>query len=163
MKNWTVKTGEYGKDMIPHHGNKFLIGNGYFGIRGTLEEHTKEHMCAINLAGIYDKAGDAWRESVNAPNVLYTCVEVDGKTYALPETAPEQHEQSLDFYHAVHDRTTRWKTEKGNVTVKAERFASMRRQHIAAARYTVSADYACEITIKSGIDGDMWDINGPHL
>lgn len=67
------------KEDIPWNGNRFLTGNGYFGIRGTLEEYAKEHMCAVNMAGIYDRAGDAWRESVNAPNPLYTYVVVNGK------------------------------------------------------------------------------------
>ena len=88
MKEWIVKTNEYDSGIIPHNGNKFLTGNGYFGIRGTMEEHTKEQMCAINLAGIYDKVGDAWRESVNAPNMLYTYIAVDGEKYALPESKP---------------------------------------------------------------------------
>ncbi len=161
--NWIVKTNEFSKDLIPHNGNKFLTGNGFFGVRGTMEEVKKENMCAINLAGVYDKAGDGWRESVNAPNVLYTITEVDGKAYTLPEIEPKSHEQSLDFYKAIHNRKTVWTTDKGELTVEAERFASMSNQSIIALKYTVSADYDCEIKIISGIDGDVWDINGPHF
>ena len=40
--NWTVQTNEYKKELIPHNGNKFLTGNGFFGIRGTMEEAEKE-------------------------------------------------------------------------------------------------------------------------
>lgn len=163
INEWVVKTNEYSKDIIPHNGNKFLIGNGYFGIRGTMEEHTKEQMCAINLARVYDRAGDAWRESVNAPNVLYTYTEVDGAVYNICRTPPSRHEQRLDFHNGLHLRETSWKTDRGTIEIRAERFASMSRQHIIAMEYSVSADYDCEITIKSGIDGDVWDINGPHL
>lgn len=161
--NWIVKTNEFSKEIIPHNGNKFLTGNGFFGVRGTMEEVNKENMCAINLAGVYDKAGDGWRESVNAPNVLYTVTEVDGKAYTLPEIEPKSHEQSLDFYNAIHNRKTVWATDKGELTVEAERFASMSNQSIIALKYTVSADHDCEIKITSGIDGDVWDINGPHF
>ena len=78
-----ISTG-FEKDRIPWYGNKFLNGNGYFGVRGTMEEYTKENMPAINMAGIYDRVGNAWRESINAPNVLYTYIKADGCVYALP-------------------------------------------------------------------------------
>ena len=78
MKNMIVRSDGFSVEDISHNGNKFLVGNGYFGIRGTLEEYTKENMCAINLAGVYDKAGEGWRESVNAPSPLYTYVKVNG-------------------------------------------------------------------------------------
>lgn len=102
MVDFILTEKEFDRDNIPWNGNRFLIGNGYFGIRGTLEEYTKENMCAVNMAGIYDRAGDAWRETVNAPNPLYTYVKVYGKKYALPENEPVSHEQTLDFENGLH-------------------------------------------------------------
>lgn len=158
-----LKENEFNKDNIAWNGNRFLIGNGYFGVRGTLDEYTKKQMCAINMAGIYDRVGDSWRESVNAPNPLYTYITVDGKEYRLPETEPTQHTQALDFRYGIHTRETTWQTENGSVAVKSERFASMSHRHIIAMKYTVSATYDCRIGIFSGIDADVWDINGPHF
>lgn len=151
------------KEQIPFHGNKFLIGNGYFGVRGTMEEYKKENMPAINLAGIYDKVGDKWRESVNAPNPLFTYIKIDGKEFTLPEDEPYSHEQSLDIETAIHTRKTVWKTSKGKVTVVCERFASMSNQHLIGMKYSILTDYDCEIEILTGIDGNVWDINGPHF
>ncbi len=160
---WTISENIFEKDNIPHYGNKYLTGNGYFGIRGTMEEYDKSGMCAINMAGIYDRVGDSWRESVNAPNVLYTYIKVNGKKLALPDDTAEAHTQELDFYNAIHKRETTWCVDGGKVTVKCERFASMARQHLICLKYTVSADFECKIEIVSGIDGDVWDINGPHF
>mgnify|MGYP001113047601 FL=1 len=154
---------EFNKDNIAWNGNRFLIGNGYFGIRGTLEEYTKKQMCAVNMAGIYDRVRDSWRESVNAPNPIYTYVKVNGKAYTLPDEKPKFHQQELDFRYGIHCRVTRWKTEHGDITVICERFASIARQHIIAMKYTFSADFDCEAEIVTGIDGDVWDINGPHF
>lgn len=163
MKNFTIKTNQFNKDDITHNGNKFFTGNGYFGIRGTLEEYTKEHMCAVNLSGVYDKAGDGWRESVNAPNPLYTVLLVDNEKFALPERIPETHEQTLDITKGLHKRRTVWKTEKGNITIECERFSSMSHQHIIAMKYTFKIDFNADIEIITGIDGEVWDINGPHF
>jgi len=163
MNKMTIKTNEYYEKLIPHNGNKFLTGNGYFGVRGTMEEHKKENMPCVNLAGIYDKVGDKWRESVNAPNPLFTCVKVDGEIFALPEKEPLSHEQSVNIETAIHTRKTVWKTEKGKITVECERFASMANQHLICMKYSVSADCDCEIEIITAVDGDVWDINGPHF
>lgn len=160
---WSISENTFIKDNIPHYGNKYLIGNGYFGIRGTMEEYDKSGMCAINMAGIYDRVGTSWRESVNAPNVLYTYIKINGEKIALPENAPFSYIQELDFYNAIHKRETVFNVSGGKVTIKAERFASMTNQHLVGLSYTVSADFDCDIEIISGVDGDVWDINGPHF
>lgn len=148
--------------MITNNGNKYLSGNGYMGIRGTLQEYEKEHFPAINLAGIYDQVGDGWREPLNAPNPLYTYITVDNITYRLPEVKEKEHDLSLDYRYGILKRKTEWQSEKGKIIVNAERFVSMVEKHLIAMDYSVQVDYDCQITITTGIDGDVWDINGPH-
>ena len=45
---------------IPRGTGTVFLWSGYFGIRGTLEEYTKEQMCAVKMAGIYHKMGNSW-------------------------------------------------------------------------------------------------------
>ena len=163
MEQKSISETLFDKTNIPFYGNKFLIGNGYFGIRGALEEYKKENMPAVNMAGIYDKVGDKWRESVNAPNPLFARIKVDGQDLKLPESEPFSHKQNLDIKTAIHTRKTVWKTEKGQITVFCERFASMANQHLICMKYSVSVDFDCKLEIITGIDGDVWDINGPHF
>ena len=163
LRELTITSDKFNKDDIPHNGNKFLTGNGYFGVRGTLEEYNKDNMSAINLAGIYDRVGDSWRESVNAPNPLFTYVLIDGVKYSVLEAEPAEHTQTLDINRGIHSRRTVWKTQKGSITVECERFASMASQHFMGMKYTVSADFVCDVEVVTGIDGDVWDINGPHF
>lgn len=158
-----ISTNTFSKDEIPHNGNKFLNGNGYFGIRGTLEEYTKDNMCAVNMAGIYDQVGEAWRESVNAPNPIYTVLYIDGECCSVLDCEPKEYSQSLDIEKGIHSRKTVFEAEKGIIKINSERFASMANQHIIAMKYTVKADFDCEMEIVTGIDGDVWDINGPHF
>lgn len=159
---WNIRQKGFEREKIPALGNRFLCGNGYLGIRGTLEEYGKDEMAAINLAGIFDLAAGGWREPLNAPNGLYTCLSVDGVLCALPETEPGEHEMTLDFRHGIFGRETSWNTEGGSVTVRSERFASAAEIHLIALRYTVTVDHEADITIVTGIDGDVWDIHGPH-
>jgi trehalose/maltose hydrolase-like predicted phosphorylase len=59
---------EFHKDTIPSDGNKYLLGNGYLGCRGTLDEYTKKELVGLNLPGLYDEVSGKWCESVNSPN-----------------------------------------------------------------------------------------------
>lgn len=163
MNTWIINDNKFSADNIAWYGNKFLIGNGYIGIRGTMEEYGTSELPSINLAGIYDQVGDKWRESVNAPYALYTYIEADGKEYRLPDSEPCSHIQELDFKNAIHKRITSWKTDKGTITVTSERYASMATCHIIGMKYSVKADYDAKIIIHTGISKDVWDINGPHF
>ncbi len=159
---WEINQKGYKPEDITTEGNRFLIGNGYMGVRGTLEEYTKEQLVAVNLSGIYDKVGNGWREPLNAPNGLYTYIKVDGKEYRLPEEEPLSHEISLDFRHGILTRETTWHTPRGNITVRSQRFVSAGNVHRIGMRYQVNANFHADVEIVTGIDYDVWDIHGPH-
>lgn len=162
--NWTVSDSGYEPGKVTTNGNKFMTGNGYMGFRGVLDEFGKEQLAAVTLAGLYDRAGDKWREPVNAPNGLFTVISCDGQNLSVLETEPLSHTQSLDLRAAVHRRETVFGIrEGGELTYTAERFVSMDQLHLLAGKYTVRCTVDCRIVIKTGIDGAVWDINGPHL
>lgn len=162
MKNWIIEKTGFDKQEIAANGNCFLCGNGYMGIRGTLEEYEKEQLPAINLAGLYDKVGDGWREPVNAPNPLYTFPCIDGVKYALPQSEAVCHVQSLDYRHGLVRRKTVFRTARGTVTITTERFAHMGKRHLIGMTYYIMSDYDADVELYTGIDADVWDINGPH-
>jgi len=163
MRDWMIEEIGFDSEHITSNGNKFLVGNGYLGIRGTLQEYEKSEFPAINLAGIYDQVGDAWREPLNAPNGLYTYLEFEGKQYRLPKVLPSNHIISLDYRHGIFYRDTKWNTENGEIVVQAERFASLDEKHLIAMKYSIHTECDGEIKLFTGIDGDVWDINGPHF
>lgn len=160
---WIIEKNGFDSSDVELHGSKFLIGNGYMGYRGTMEEYTAKELVAINMAGLFDKNGDMWRESVNAPNPLYTVLCLDGKNLSLLNTPIKSHCQALNLKHGIHSRKTQFDIDGTTITVEAERFLSMKREHIMALSYCVSADRDVSLTLKTGIDKNIWDINGPHL
>ncbi|WP_086350406.1 glycosyl hydrolase family 65 protein [Candidatus Enterococcus clewellii] len=144
-------------------GNKFLIGNGYFGYRGTMEEYDKSELPACNLSGIYDQQGASWREPINAPNGLYTQLFVDGDPYDLRTKEVCAHQQQIDMHQALHQRRTVFSGKSGEVRVVSERFASGTDKHLLLMSYSFCLENTTNIRLVTGIDGDVWDINGPHL
>jgi len=151
------------KDDAELHGSKFLLGNGYVGYRGTLEEYGKASQVAVTVAGLYDKAGDAWREPVNAPNGFYTVLSAGGVALNPLDHAPARHQQTLDMRRAVHGRDSVFQTAANEIRVRSERFLSLDDVHLMAMKYQFTAARAETLVIRTGIDGEVWDINGPHL
>ncbi|MCR5837590.1 MAG: glycoside hydrolase family 65 protein [Lachnospiraceae bacterium] len=167
MIDWKIKDNLYNPDNVAWHGNKFLTGNGYMGVRGTLEEYTKEQLVAVNLAGMYDKVGDGWREPVNAPNGFYGYLVVDDEIVKLQDNAEgvdcEEHYIELDYRHGVFTRCTTFRVFRGNITLKSSRFVSMDNVHAGAIKTEICADFHADVKYVFGIDADVWDINGPHF
>jgi trehalose/maltose hydrolase-like predicted phosphorylase len=165
MKNiWNINKSGFEKADIELNGSKFLIGNGYMGYRGTMEEYGSEQLVAVNLAGFFDLArGSNWRESVNAPNPLYTVVSVGEKELNTATFILKSHEQNLDIRNGIHSRKTTFDVDGVSVTISSERFVSMARENVIALKYSVVADNNISVTVKTGIDCDIWDISGKHL
>ena len=159
MRHHTIRTTSFDKSQIPAFGNRFLIGNGYLGVRGTLEEYDREQLSAVNLAGIYDRCGDGWREPLNAPHPFWMKLTVDGTLTALPHMRAISHSQALDIQTGVHSRATEF---ENGVTLRTERFAHMRNQHLLCMKARIEAQKAGEFTLEYGIDADVWDLHGPH-
>ncbi|MCD1258119.1 glycoside hydrolase family 65 protein [Paenibacillus athensensis] len=161
--SWTVQETTFNQAQITTNGNKFMIGNGALGYRGTLEEFAKDQLTATTVAGLYDKVGDQWREPVNAPNGLATKLFANGRLLSVLETEPVSHTQELDIRHAKHRRETVFAVDGGTVTLQAERFVSMDSLNLIVARFSVTCSQPTSVMVETGIDGDVWDINGPHL
>ncbi|MCK8488923.1 glycoside hydrolase family 65 protein [Paenibacillus sp. MBLB2552] len=175
--SWIVRESGFDPEQIAHHGNKFMVGNGVLGYRGTLEEFGKSELTATIVAGLYDKVGEQWREPVNAPNGLATTVYWEGTPLSVLEAGPRvgaggggggpelvAHEQSLDLRRALHQRRSVFRMADGaEVTMTSERFCSAARSELIVCRLSIESSRDGELTIVTGIDGDVWDINGPHL
>ena len=162
MLDWIIREEGYQEENAATLGSRYLTGNGYMGIRGTLEEYEADKLPAINLAGIYDQSS-GWREPINLPNGCFSYLRVDGETLCLPDAAPTSHGIELDYRHGIFHRHTTWHTTRGNITLKTERFASMEQLHTIGMRFQISADFHADIELVTGVDTAVWDLNGPHL
>ena len=159
---WCIEE-PFSKDKIEANGSKYLIANGYMGYRGTLEEFGAEQLVALNLAGLFDRNGDSWRESVNAPNPFYTQCTVNGEKLNILEKEPLYHNQTLDFRFGIHSRKTTFKVGDAQIDISAERFLSMNNQHLAVLKYEVCSDKKVRVNVETLIDTNVWSIHGEHF
>ena len=159
MNLWSFTRRGYDPAEALDDGNRFLIANGYLGVRGTVEEAGPALCPAINLAGVYDRCEDRWREPVNAPNALYAALYWNGRPLALGEAEVRSHELGIDYRHGVFHR----ETDFGPVLLRSERIASLAEVHLLAARLSLEFAEDGEALLRCGIPTAIWDINGPHL
>ena len=157
MKKLVKQTYEY-RDIVSF-GNMFLLANGRYGYRGTLEEYRKEEMTGLNMLGVYDQYQDKWRESVNLPNPFYILVSSGNKEHSVLKEKPTHHEISLDIENASFNRHTTF----DDIDIISQRFVSSVQKDLLATRYIVKANKDININIKMGLDLDIYEINGPHF
>ncbi len=144
-------------------GNVYQIANGYMGYRGTLDEFTSEQLVGITLAGIFDRVGSAWREPVNAPNGGFTSVSLGGAELSALGNKVTRHRQTLRFGNALFERQTSFASKGTTLTVRSARFLSAETPNLGVIRFSITCSRAATVTIRTGIDGNIWDLNGPHL
>lgn len=158
-KAWIFEKTGYDPEDAVEDGNRFLLANGYMGVRGTVEEAGRGDLPAINLAGVYDRHGDLWRENVNAPNGLFVAITQDGEPMALGKREPVRHRLAISYRHGLLRR----ETDFGAMTLVSQRIASLAQPHLLASRLELSFTRDCRVELRTGISTDIWDINGPHL
>jgi nigerose phosphorylase len=152
-----------GKESLMRRGNIYQLANGYMGYRGTLDEFGPEEWVGVTLAGIFDQVGAAWREPVNAPNGGFTRVSVDGAELSALTSKVRRHKQTLQFAAALFERETIFASRTKTLTVKSSRFLSAAVPNLGVIKFSVSCDKPAQVTIRTGIDCNIWDLNGPHL
>lgn len=160
---WTLKENNFDPEKVVPLGNKFLTGNGYLGYRGTLDEYTSSDCVGLNIAGAYDGVAGKWRETVNAFNPFYLVAECDGRELTVRGGNVLSHAISLDISCGVFTRTTVFDTPYGKVELRSERFVSMAQKNVLCSRTVIRGEKPFALKIKAGVDGSVWDLNGPHL
>ena len=151
------------KESLMRRGNMYQIANGYMGYRGTLDEFGPDEAVGITLAGIFDQVGAAWREPVNAPNGGFTRVAIDGTEVSALDETVTGHRQTLHFANARFERETVFAVGGKLLTIRSARFLSAVQPNLGVVQFTVSCDRDAELTLSTGIDYNIWDLNGPHL
>ncbi|MBS1233761.1 MAG: Nigerose phosphorylase [Bacteroidetes bacterium] len=162
---WTIRSDKFvnEKESIMRNGNVYQVANGYMGYRGTLDEFGADELVGITLSGIFDRVGDAWREPVNAPNGGFTQVTLDGYEISALTTPVKKHSQWLSIENAVFSRETEYESQGKTLTIQSTRFLSTDTPNLGIIKFSFTCDKNARIKIRTGIDFNIWDLNGPHL
>lgn len=162
------RNGHHPEDVITA-GSNWLTGNGRVGCRGTFAEWARDGFVGCIVADTYDTADGKWRELVNAPNALHTRWTLDGDLVGLEVDEVAEGQAGLHLLQRFDLRIGRMTRRVGrelggtNVVLTEHRFASMSRTHLVVQRHVVEAPAGTRLDLVTGIDGDVWELNAPHL
>lgn len=148
---------------IVENGNKFLLGNGFIGCRGTLDEFGAQECVGINLAGVYDGVAGKWRETVNAFNPFYLCAFADGIALDVRGNNVLSHEAELDLYRGIFTRRTAFSVNGSRVELVCERFVNAAEKNNLCSRVTLTSEKDIDLAVKAYVDPEVWELNGPHF
>ena len=149
----------YRKEDIILDGNRFLLGNGHLGYRGTLEEYGKEELVSLLIAGVYDQYQDQWRENLSLPNPFFFRAYHEGKEVSVLTQEPSSHQTRLDIAKALYHRESQF----DELSLSSTRFVSHDDDALLGERIEIIANRAGNFTFRYGLNCDIYEIHGPHF
>ncbi|MGM0378861.1 MAG: glycosyl hydrolase family 65 protein [Bacillota bacterium] len=157
---WQIIENEFNKEQKINNGSNFLLGNGYLGYRANFCNDKKKDYVACIVTDTFDKADGKWRELCNVPNGLFTDFKVNGKKINNSETGFLDYKKTLDFQNGLLNIKRKF---KNGLKVQSQRFTSMKNKNLIAMKLNLNASKDLTLDIKSGIDGNVWSLNGNHF
>lgn len=163
---WVVIDDHHDPASVADVATRHLTGNGYLGYRGTLPEWDASATVGCTVSDTYDNADGKWAELCNVPNALHARWEVLGATLAVAADEPpsdrDRLERRLDVRYVRQHRILAPAVGPVRRLVD-ERFASMAQRHLVAQRQRVLAEPGTRLICTTGIDGQVWSLNGDHF
>ncbi|HKK48224.1 MAG TPA: glycosyl hydrolase family 65 protein [Alkalispirochaeta sp.] len=159
--SWEIHETQFIPEQVVTTGSNYMIGNGYLGYRGTFADDGRDQYVACVVSDTYDNADGVWKELVTVPNGLFTEVAVDGTPVRWREAGWSHYRRALNFRYGGWSADATWK-EHG-LHIREERFAGYDDLHRISSRTHITAQRALKLSLRTGIDGDIWSLNGEHF
>lgn len=168
---WTIDYYGYDPGVNEYSVETLLtIGNGFIGIRGAMPEMriSDDQYPATYLAGLYNDIPSTVsgkkitnEDIVNAPNLQFLTVEVDGETIDYSSHHVKELERHLDLKTGLFSAKAAVKYSSGKeLVITTKKFVSMADRNRYAVFYDVDpVNFSGEITVISEADGDVFNYN----
>lgn len=159
---WEVHEERFDAEQIVTTGSNFLTGNGYLGYRGTFSDDRAAQFAACVVSDTYDNADGKWTELCTVPNGLFWEVEIGEEALRWREqlVGSAAYRRGLDYRYGewfAHAAT------RHALEIRDERFADYADIHRVLSRRTVTVSQPVRLRIRSGLDGELWNLNGEHV
>jgi 1,2-alpha-glucosylglycerol phosphorylase len=158
---WDIYETHFEPDQLVTTGSNFMVGNGYLGYRGTFCDDTAKEFVACVVTDTYDNADGVWTELATVPNGLYTALSVDGEPVRLGDTGWDSYRRGINVQTGLWE--FRAASSKHGFEITERRTASYDDIHLLSSQLEVRAKRDLTLSIKTGIDGKVWSLNGEHF
>ncbi|MEM9000866.1 MAG: glycosyl hydrolase family 65 protein [Bacteroidota bacterium] len=162
---WEIIEKSFDPQQLVTTGSNFMIGNGYMGYRGTFEEWQAEEFVACIVTDTWDLAKNSkWSELCNVPNGLFAQLYLEDEMLNMFDGHTKEYYRALDMRYGLNQRRMHWSSTNGHsVTIETEKFASLANHHLLVMQYRFIAHQKGKYRFVTGIDSEVWSINGAHF
>ncbi|MCF8000275.1 MAG: glycoside hydrolase family 65 protein [Halanaerobiales bacterium] len=169
---WNITEKEFKVENNHHNETIFSLGNGYMGLRGTLEEDytgsEDETTPGFYINGIYEqeeiiygefapKQPKKYQSMINLMDWTSINVFIDNEKFDLIEGQIEDYKRTLDIKNGLLKRSLIWTTKSNKkVKIEIERLISFEYEHVGAIQYSIKPlNFDGNIKLVSAFDGNV--------
>lgn len=164
---WMVEQKQWEPQKERFYESLFSLGNGYMGLRGTMEEtYSADTLKGMYLGGVWypDKTRVGWWKNgypeyfgkvINAPAAIDIRVFVNDEELDMARLPVLSFSRELNMKTGCLTRSVSLKTKPGQVKLTAERFVSMHQKQLLFTRVCVTPDYEATVRIDAVIDAHV--------
>lgn len=164
MEQWIVKDKNNDLKKIKNWESLMCQGNGYIGVRNSLEEHYTNEKRGAFINGVFDEPKGEVTELAALPDVLNCEIEINGEKVNMLSGKADEYKRELNLKNGESIRSFLWTGKNGSsARLEYKRFVSDVKKHIVAQKITVTPLCDANINILSGIDAKITNSGVQHF
>ena len=151
---WLLSEADYEPALEHEVESRFVVGNGFLGVRGSLEQPTQASRPRTYIAGLFDspEGNPPVPSLVAAPDWLDLRLLINGEALSLENGQALEYFRILDFRRGVLITRLRQKTESGLcVRLETMRFAALSSRGVATQIASIEVDKQLRVGLEVGI------------
>jgi len=166
LENWIVEESSFNSNFLGKCEAIFCQGNGYLGLRSTLEEEYVGETRNLFVTGTFNQFYEnEVTELPNLPDFTKVVLFINKKRFTLEKGKIRDYHRKLNLQTGEVIRKVEWESPDGEIICFTfGRLVSMANDHVIASRIEITpVTGEVELMIVSGIDGTVSNTGAQHL
>ncbi len=164
MDTYKISENKFNADKLQKFESIACQGNGYIGVRNSLEEKYVHTHRNTFINGVFDAPHEEVTELAALPDVTNFELYINSDRFDMLTGTVNKYERSLNMKNGESvRRVTRTGGNGIKVTYVFSRLVSQTHRHIVAERVQIICDSDAQIRIVTGIDGKMTNSGVQHF
>lgn len=164
--SWIIEETSFHEKYTGKCESIFTQGNGYLGLRNSLEERYVDTVRGMFITGTFNKASkEEATELPNVSDIVNMEIELNGERFSMTEDNLKEYSRTLNLYTGETCRNVLWEGKNGDVVqLSFHRFVSYKNVHVIGA-YVEIKPVNCDVkaTVVSGINAQVTNHGAQHL
>ena len=164
--SWIIEETSFHEKYTGKCESIFTQGNGYLGLRNSLEERYVDTVRGMFITGTFNKASkEEATELPNVSDIVNMEIELNGERFSMTEDNLKEYSRTLNLYTGETCRNVLWEGKNGNVVqLSFHRFVSYKNVHVIGAYVEIKPEN-CDVkaTVVSGINAQVTNHGAQHL